>query len=296
MINYNWMETLHVSEEQLKSNGKKTPVLYLAAQDCTGCAMSLIVSNEPTTSSAVLDFISLEYSDTLSAASGFQIEENKEAIIEKYKGEYILCVEGSIAGCDDFLRIAGKSVKDEIIHAAKHAKAVIAIGSCSSWGGIAAAAPNPTGAVPVTEILPEETPIALVPGCPPIAEVILGTILHVHYHGKLPELDKKLRPKMFYSTSVHNSCPRKPFFLTKQFAETYNDEGFKNGWCLFKLGCKGPTTFNACETIGWNGGVCSPIGSGNACIGCSEKGFWDHRNGLSGGETKKLAENSMVRS
>lgn len=283
MIQYKWMETLNISEEQLVNPEMKTPVLYIAAQDCTGCAASLIRSLEPSSTTALLDFISLEYSDLFSVASGFQIEENKDHTIEKYKGEYILCVEGSIAGCDDFLRIAGKSVREDIILAAKYAKAVIAIGSCSSWGGISAAAPNPTGAVPVTEILPEGTPIALVPGCPPIAEAMLGTILHVHFHGVLPELDKKLRPKMFYGGSVHNSCPRKPFFLKKQFAENYDDEAFKNGWCLFKLGCKGPTTFNACETIGWNGGVCSPIGSGNACIGCSEKGFWDHRNGLSGG-------------
>jgi len=276
MFSYNWLETLNISEEMLQGKNKqRLPVIWISAQECTGCVEAFITSEMPSAEDTIFKIISLEASELLSASAGEQFEHHKESIYEKYKGEYVLVVEGSIPMDDQFLMVAGNSVKEEIIAAAKHAKAVLAFGSCSSWGGIAAAEPNPTGAVAVTELLSEETPLALVPGCPPIADVMTGTLAHLHYHNELPELDKKGRPKAFYSTSVHNACPRKPYFLNKQFAETYDDEGASLGYCLFKLGCKGPTTFNACETIGWNGGGCSPITSGNACIGCSEKDFWD---------------------
>jgi hydrogenase small subunit len=59
------------------------------------------------------------------------------------------------------------------------------------------------------------------------------------------------------------------------FAESFDDEGAKKGWCLFKLGCKGPITYNACATTKWNDGVSFPIESGHPCLGCSEPDFWD---------------------
>lgn len=282
MSNYHWLEAVNVTEEMLNQASQRLPVIWISAQDCTGCKESFIRSFEPSSLDTLLNYISLEYSELLSAASADQIEVHKESIFEKYRDEYVLAIEGSIPERDEFLMIAGKSVKQEIIELASHAKAVVAFGSCSSWGGIPAAAPNPTGALAVTDIVPEGVPIALVPGCPPIAEVIIGTLLHVHFHGELPELDKKLRPKAFYHTTVHMSCHRKPFFDQKLFAESYDDEGAKKGYCLLKLGCKGPTAFNACETMGWNNEKCSPIHTGFPCIGCSEKGFWDRRGGFVG--------------
>ncbi|MEQ6391033.1 hypothetical protein RZN22_17250, partial [Bacillaceae bacterium S4-13-58] len=101
--------------------------------------------------------------------------------------------------------------------------------------------------------------------------LIIGTLLHIHFHGELPELDKKFRPKMFYQTTVHATCHRKPYFDQKLFVESYNSEEAQKGYCLFKLGCKGPTAFNACESLGQE----RCIVAGFCCIGCSEKGFWD---------------------
>ncbi len=279
-VTYNWLDSLNVTQELLekKKDTKRLPVIWISALDCTGCKESFIRSHEPTSLTTLLDFLSLEYCELLSVASGYQIEEHMESVFEQYKGEYVLCVEGSVPLNDEFLMIAGKSIKQEIIHAAKNAKAVIAVGSCSSWGGIPVAEPNPTNSVPITEIIPEGVPIALVTGCPPIAEVIVGTLLHVHFHGELPELDKKLRPKAFYGTTVHMACHRKPYFDQKLFAESFEEE---TGYCLFKVGCKGPTAFNACETIGWNGTGGSPIVANFPCIGCSEKGFWD-KGGFTG--------------
>jgi len=158
---------------------------------------------------------------------------------------------------------------------------VIAVGSCSSWGGLPAAGINPTNAMDIRSILPDNVPVALVPGCPPIPEAIVGTLLHVHFHGELPELDKKLRPKVFYQKTVHMTCHRKAYFDQKLFAEFYDDEGAQKGYCLFKLGCKGPSAFNACETMG----VDRCIAAGFTCIGCSENSFWD-KGGFTGGKKR----------
>lgn len=271
MPQYNWLEAIHVTEEMLTDPSKRLPVIWISALDCTGCKEAFTRSFEPSSLDTILDFISLEYSELLSAASGYQAEEHKESIFEEYKGEYVLIIEGGIPGSDDYLMIAGKSVREEIIHAAKNAKAVLAFGSCSAWGGIPAAGMNPTESTDVRDIIPEDVPIALVPGCPPIPEVMIGTLLHVHFHGELPELDKKLRPKTFYHTTVHMTCHRKPFFDQKLFAESFDDESARKGYCLFKLGCKGPSTFNACESLG----IDRCIAAGIPCIGCSEKDFWD---------------------
>ena len=92
---------------------------------------------------------------------------------------------------------------------------------------------------------------------------------------KLPELDRQGRPKMFYSQRIHDKCYRRPHFDAGQFVEAWDDEGARKGYCLYKMGCKGPTTYNACSTVRWNGGLSFPIQSGHGCIGCSEDGFWD---------------------
>jgi hydrogenase small subunit len=271
MSSYNWLDAINVTEEMLNQTDTRLPVIWISALDCTGCKEAFTRSSEPSSLDTILNFISLEYSELLSTASGYQAEEHKETIFETYKGQYVLVVEGGIPGSDDFLMIAGKSVRDEIIHAAAHAKAVIAVGSCSAWGGIPGAGLNPTNSVDLRTVVPEGIPVALVPGCPPIPEVIIGTLLHVHFHGELPELDKKLRPKMFYQMTVHMTCHRKPFFDQKLYAESYDDENAKKGYCLFKLGCKGPTAFNSCETLG----IDRCIAAGFCCIACSEKGVWD---------------------
>ncbi len=271
MKSYNWLEAINVTSEMLGNPDYRLPVIWISALDCTGCKEAFLRSFEPSSLDTLLNFISLEYSELLSAASGYQAEDHKESIFEKYQGEYVLAIEGGIPGSDEFLMIAGKSVREEIILAAKNAKAVLAFGSCSAWGGLPAAGENPTHSTDIRSLLPECIPVALVPGCPPIPEVMIGTLLHIHFHGELPELDKKLRPKAFYQTTVHMACHRKAFFDQKLFAESFNDQGAKQGFCLFKLGCKGPAAFNGCESMGKD----RCISAGYTCIGCSEKNFWD---------------------
>lgn len=254
---------------------KRVPVLWLQLQDCTGCSESFIRSTHPKTESVLFDMISLEYTEVLSAASGVQVESNLENVIKKYKGEYILAVEGSVPENAGYLMVGGKSAKDTFIHAAENAKAIISYGSCASWGGIPAAYPNPTKAKPVTKLV-KNTPTILVPGCPPIAEVMTGVIAHIITFGKIPELDAAGRPKAFYRHRIHDKCNRRAYFDAGLFVESFDDEGAKQGYCLYKVGCKGPTTYNSCAEMRWNGGTSYPIQSGNPCLGCSESNFWDN--------------------
>ena len=94
--------------------------------------------------------------------------------------------------------------------------------------------------------------------------------------GRLPELDSQGRPKAFYAKRVHDSCYRRPYFDAGLFVEDFDDANAKKGYCLYKVGCRGPMTYNSCGTIKWNNGVSYPIQSGHGCIGCSEDNFWDN--------------------
>jgi hydrogenase small subunit len=100
-------------------------------------------------------------------------------------------------------------------------------------------------------------------------------LAHILTFGKLPELDALGRPKAFYGQSIHDRCYRRPFYDKGLFADSFADEGARKGWCLYKLGCKGPVTYNACATLKWNDGTSFPIEAGHPCLGCSEPDFWD---------------------
>ena len=141
-------------------------------------------------------------------------------------------------------------------------------------GCVQAAKPNPTQATPVDKVITNK-PIIKVPGCPPIAEVMTGVLTYILTFERMPELDRQGRPKMFYSQRIHDKCYRRPNFDAGEFVEHWDDEAARNGHCLYKMGCKGPTTYNACPTTRWNGGLSFPIQAGHGCIGCSEDGFWD---------------------
>jgi len=254
---------------------RRPSVIWLSFQECTGCTESLTRASTSTLENLIFDAISLDYHHTLQAASGEQAEAARETAMAENYGEYLLVVDGSIPmGNPGYSTIAGISNVDMLKDAAKGAAAIIAVGTCSTFGGIPHADPNPTGAVSVGEII-KDKPIINVPGCPPIPVVITGVLAHFLTFGELPELDHLGRPKAFYGQSIHDRCYRRPFYDKGLFAETFDDEGAKKGWCLFKLGCKGPTTYNACATTKWNNGTSFPIEAGHPCLGCSEPDFWD---------------------
>jgi len=254
---------------------KRPSVIWLSFQECTGCTESLTRAHTATVESLIFDSISLDYHHTLQAASGHAAEAAREEAMKDNEGQYLLVVDGSIPdGNNGYSTIAGISNYDMLVDSAKGAAAIISVGTCAAYGGIPHAKPNPTGAVSVGDII-KDKPIINVPGCPPIPVVITGVLTHFLTFGTIPELDNLGRPKTFYGQSIHDRCYRRPFYDKGLFAETFDDEGAKAGWCLYKLGCKGPTSYNACATTKWNGGVSFPIESGHPCIGCSEPNFWD---------------------
>lgn len=255
----------------------RLPVIWLHFQECTCCSESFIRSSHPIVADIILDKISLDYTETLMAAAGHQAEAAMQKTMKDHYGEYILCVEGSVPTGEDgvYCMIGGKSSLDILKETAEGAKAIICWGSCASNGCVQSAKPNPTKATPIHKII-KGKPIIKVPGCPPIGEVMAGTIIHLLTFGTIPALDGIGRPKAFYSKRVHDSCYRRPYYDAGLFVETFDDENAKRGYCLYKVGCKGPSTYNACGVMRWNNGVSYPIQSGHGCFGCSEESFWDN--------------------
>jgi len=254
---------------------RRPSVIWLSFQECTGCTESLTRSSSPTVEGLIFDSISLDYHHTLQAAAGEAAEAARHAAMEENKGNYLVLVDGSIPlGNPGYSTIAGMSNLDMLMETVEGAAAVVAIGSCAAFGGIPGANPNPTGAVSVRDLV-KDKPVINVPGCPPIPMVITGVLAQFLTFGQLPELDRHGRPMAFFGQTIHDRCYRRPFYEQGKFAETFDDEGARKGWCLFKLGCKGPITYNACATMKWNDGTSFPIEAGHPCLGCSEPGFWD---------------------
>ena len=257
------------------SKARRQSVIWLSFQECTGCTESITRSHSPTLENLIFDLISLDYHHTLQAASAEAAEHAREQAMKDNYGKYLLIVDGSIpTGNPGFSTIAGISNYDMLVDTAKGAAAIVSVGTCASFGGIPMANPNPTGAVPVSEIV-KGKPIINVPGCPPIPVVMTGVLAHFLTFGAIPELDAQHRPNSFYGETIHDRCYRRPFYDQGKFAQSFDDEAARQGWCLFKLGCKGPVTYNACATTKWNDGTSFPIQSGHGCLGCSEPKFWD---------------------
>ena len=257
------------------TNPRRPPVIWLSFQECTGCVESLLRSTHPTLETLILDLISLDYSETLSAAAGHQAEEAKARSIRENKGKFVLVVDGAIPTKDNgiYCKIAGRTALDILNETAPQAAAIVAMGSCASWGGVAAAGSNPTGAKGVSEILTNRT-IVTIPGCPPNPYNLLSTILYYVTFNKLPELDPHGRPKFAFSRLIHENCERRPHFDAGRFAEQFGDGLHRKGACLYKLGCKGPETYANCPTVlfGDTGAGTWPVGVGHPCFGCAEKG------------------------
>lgn len=255
----------------------RIPVMWLHGLECTCCSESFIRSSHPSVQDIVFNMISLDYDDTLQAAAGHQVEEIRAQMIRDYPGEYILAVEGNAPTRDGgvYCTVAGQTFESILLESAEHARFVVAWGSCASNGCVQAAHPNPTGAVPVRKMIFDK-PVINVPGCPPIAEVMTGLLTYILTFDRLPALDRMGRPRAYYGQRVHDKCYRRSHFDAGQFVERWDDDGANKGWCLYKMGCRGPTTYNACSSMMWNEGVSFPIGSGHGCIGCSEDNFWDN--------------------
>jgi len=255
----------------------RMPVVWLHLAECTGCSESLLRTDAPTIDDLIFNYINLQYHDTIMAAAGWQAEENYEEALKKFKGRYVLCVEGGVPTKDggEYLTIGphAETGLEKLKRSAKDAAAIIAVGTCSSFGGIQAAYPNPTGAKGIHKVLNKQ--VINVPGCPPSAKNIVGTIVYVILFGQLPAVDNFNRPKWAYGLRIHDLCERRGHFDAGEFVEEFGDAGAEQGFCLYKKGCKGPYTFNNCSRERFNQHTSWPIQAGHGCIGCSEPDFWD---------------------
>ena len=246
---------------------QRPPVVWLHFQECTGCTESLLRASHPDIGRLILDIISLDYHETVMAAAGKQAEKSLHDTIEKYDGKFICVVEGAIPTKDNgiYCKIAGKTAMEILAEVGPKAAAVIAIGTCAAYGGLQAASPNPTGAVGVQDLLGSK-PIINVPGCPPNPVSFLGTVLHFFTFNKFPKTDYLGRPLFAYGRKIHDQCERRAHFDAGRFVEEFGDEGHLEGYCLYKVGCKGPGTFSNCPAVRFNDVGVWPVGVGHGCI------------------------------
>ncbi len=258
--------------EAAESGGLKPSVIWLHGQECTGCTESLLRTSRPGLAELILDLISLDYHETLFAAAGHQMEAALQQAMEANAGKYVMVVEGSTPVKENgiYCKIGGTTMLDLVHEVAEKAGAIIAIGSCASWGGVQSTPPNPTGATGLPEVLEGKT-VVTIPGCPANPYNFLGTVLQFVTLGTLPALDAKGRPATAYSKTIHEHCPRRPHFDAGRFAQEFGDEGHRQGWCLYKLGCKGPVTHANCSVLHFGEIGTWPIGTGHPCIGCTEQ-------------------------
>ncbi len=261
--------------EVFAASKQRAPVIWLHFAECTGCSESVLRTMYPWVDELLLEVISMEYHETIMAAAGQQAEDNLHNAMKKYNGKFICVVEGAIATKYNgaYGKIGGRTFLKIAQDVCSKALAVISLGTCSAFGGVQAAKPNPGGYKGVSEALNMKT--INIPGCPPNPVNLIGTIVNYLLLGKLPALDKLARPQFAYSKTIHDQCPRRSHYENDEFVTEFGSEEAALGYCLYEMGCKGPETYNNCPTVKFHGGTSWPVQAGHPCLGCSEPNFWD---------------------
>ncbi len=254
---------------------QRPPVVWLHFGECTGCSEAILRTQYPYPDDLLLEILSMEYHETIMAAAGQQAEDQLHSAVKKHEGKFICVVEGAVATKFNgaYGKIAGRTFLDIAKDVIPKAAATIAIGTCSSFGGIQAAQPNPGGYKGVGDAIGVKT--LNIPGCPPNPVNFIGTVVNYLLLGKLPALDELGRPLFAYSKTVHDQCPRRAHFEDEEFVSEFGSEEAALGYCLYNVGCRGPETYNNCPIAKFNDGTSFPIEAGHPCIGCSQPDFWD---------------------
>lgn len=261
------------------STKKKPTVVWLEFQDCAGNTESMLRSTHPPIEDLVLEAISLEYHETIMAGYGRHAEAALKRVVDEEKGKYLVIVEGAIPTADDGIHcmVNGRTALSIVREVCKGAAAVIAVGSCAWDGGLPAAKPNPTGAVGVQEAVPGIQVVNL-PGCPHNSVNTAAVLVHYLTFGQLPAMDEENRPLFAYGNLIHDQCERRAHYDAGRYVQAWGDEGHRKGWCLFKMGCKGPETNYNCPVVRYNDATSWPIKAGHGCIGCASSHFWDTKS------------------
>jgi len=272
-------------------NFSRLPVVWLHFAECTGCSEALLRASYPNVDDILLDTISLEYHETLMACAGDQAEQCLEKALHDFNGRFICVIEGALpTGLNGRYLTLGPQAKTGLQLAREvtsKAAATICIGSCSAFGNVQAARPNPTDALGISDALGIKT--VNIAGCPPNPANFVGTVLHFLMFGALPPVDALGRPLWAYGKRIHDFCERRPHYDAGEYVEEWGDDAAKKGWCLYKVGCKGPYAFANCSKVRFNDGVSWPVMAGHGCIGCTEPAFWDSMAPLE----KPIAEKTL---
>ena len=258
------------------TEGNLYPVIWIEGASCTGCTEAFAQIDDPDPATVVLEMISLNYSETLSAAAGWSMEEAKEQTIEA--GNYLLVYEGAVleGWNGQALRVADKPGIDHLIEAAENANAVVALGSCAVNGGWMGAHPNPAGAIGVQKCLEDagiSTPVINVPGCPANPEWLVALLVDVVLLQLSPAdipLTRENKPELIFGQTIHDNCQRRGHFENGEFVYQFGSEEEKKGYCLYPVGCRGPQTYANCGIVRYNHRRSWCVESGAPCIGCCE--------------------------
>jgi len=241
------------------------PIIWLQGAGCSGCTVSTLnVTNPTTIDDVLLNKISMKYNSTIMTASGDLAMQTLDQSATQYKGQFILVIEGAVpTGASGNYCVIGEvngvplTMQQAVLKYGPMAKYVVAAGTCASFGGVAAAAPNKTGNSSVSTILSGKTTNSVVnlSGCPVHPTVLIQTLLDLILIG-MPALDTNKRPTKYYGTTVHSTCERRD----------------KSG-CFEDHGCMGPGCQNVCSSMKWNNGQSWCVHANYACIGCSNPTF-----------------------
>ena len=177
---------------------------------------------------------------------------------------------------------------------APKATAIVAVGTCATYGGIHAMEGNPTGAMGVPDYLgwgwksKADIPIVCVPGCPAQPDNMAETLTYLLYMatGQAPmiPLDEALRPTWLFGQTVHEGCDRAGYYEQGDFATEYGSPK-----CIVKLGCWGPVVKCNVPKRGWMNGMGGCPNVGGICIGCTMPGLPRQVHALHGRTARRQA-------
>ncbi len=258
------------------STAPRIPVIWLEGQDCAGNTEGFLRASHPTVTELVLDILSVDYHETIMAPAGKNAEKSRIDSMTANHGKYICVVEGGIPVGENgaYCTIGGQAFTQIAQNTIEGALATIAVGSCAFDGGLPAAHGGPTGAIGAKALVPSATVVNL-PGCPMNVQNLTATIVHFLTFGSLPAVDAMGRPLFAYGQLIHDQCERRAHFDAGEFVTSWGDPASLKGWCLYKMGCKGPETYANCPTARFNDGTSWPVKSGHGCVGCTMPSFWD---------------------
>jgi hydrogenase small subunit len=264
---------------QALGKARKPVLVWVQFQDCAGNSESILRASHPTVLEVVLDLLSWEYHEIIMAGAGKQAEAALQRVVKEERGKYLAVVEGAIPLADGgvYCTVAGRTAIDLAREVCGNAAASIAVGACAWDGGLVAAKPNPTGAVGLEEAVPGLNIINM-PGCPQNPANTVAVLVHYLTFGELPATDQYHRPLFAYGRIIHDQCERRAHYDAGRYVEEWGDDGHRKGWCLYKMGCKGPQANFNCPNVRWNDQTSWPVKAGHGCLACASHRFWDTKS------------------